>query len=229
MIRLGKTTLQYYSDFHIINKIPVIKQLSNNIALCGDIGNPFDKNYSDFFEQLSNNYDNVFIIAGNHEYWQHKYRMQDVDDKINDIVCKFSNINFLNKSSAKLDDHTVAGCTLWTKRNMMSFDNKKIINNNNKLISINDVNNLHNDHVKFIKDTISTCDKLIVLTHHLPTYRLVSTKYRKEPYIYYQSLCSSDLDHLIKLPIDAWLCGHSHCVKNIMIGDVYCGINSYKH
>lgn len=65
--------------------------------------------------------------------------------------------------------------------------------------------------------------KLVVLTHHLPSFRLIVPKYKG----HFASCCfASHLDHLIKDTIIMWLYGHYHCVVETNINEVYCGINA---
>lgn len=41
-----------------------------NLILAGDIGYPERKEYKNFIKSCSSLYDNVFIIAGNHEFYK---------------------------------------------------------------------------------------------------------------------------------------------------------------
>jgi len=49
--------------------------------------------------------------------------------------------------------------------------------------------------------------RVIVLSHHLPSFSLNLPKYAKHPLV---SCYAASLDELINEPVVAWLCGHSH-------------------
>ena len=49
--------------------------------------------------------------------------------------------------------------------------------------------------------------QVIVLTHHLPSVELAAAEYKNHPLI---SSYAVALDDLIKEPVIAWICGHSH-------------------
>lgn len=216
--------LQFASDLHLEKRsFKQIKPNGDYLALCGDIGNPFSKSYHDFIKDMSCSFDKVFLISGNHEYWQNKYCMSDVDDKITNLANNFNNVNYLNKSIVDIDDYQILGCTLWSSRDILSVDNSKI-RINNKNVTINDINNLHYQHVQFINENINK--PCIVLTHHLPTYQLVETKYRVGTFSKFRSLYSSNLENYIREPIYAWLCGHSHSNHSCYVNNVFCGINA---
>ncbi len=119
--------LYYASDLHlelrndkIKNEItikPLDSDARNFLALCGDIGCPYHPNYEKFLERHSLLYEQIFIIAGNHEYYSNTRQatMAQVDDKIHEVVAKFDNVVFLTAESPFiLEDTIIAGCTLWS-------------------------------------------------------------------------------------------------------------------
>ena len=57
-------------------------------------------------------------------------------------------------------------------------------------------------------------DHTVVITHHMPSYKLVGNKYSGNPM---NSFYASNLDELVK-KADIWCCGHSHCARQIIIG-----------
>src|SRR4029079_12083032 len=92
------------------------------------------------------------------------------------------------------------------------------------------INKLYQKSVNFVEQNIKQYPKkdIIILSHYLPSYKLIIPKYYnyKPKYQY-----ASNLDYLIKKPVKAWLCGHSHCQIEKYINGVYCGINTlgYQH
>lgn len=209
--KISSFRLQYISDIHLENKhtIPYIPSKSKYLALLGDIGYPHKHLYNTFLKYCSMNWDQVLLISGNHEY--DKYSINDVDNMILDQVSKFNNITYLNNKQKVLDKYLILGTTLWS--------------NNNHLDNNNKINVLYNESINWLEDNIkNNLDKdIIVLSHHLPSHQMISQKYKtcKSKYNF-----STNLDYLIKPPIKAWLCGHSHCQLEKYINNVYCGINS---
>jgi len=68
--------IQYISDLHLEYyhnlKIPsifrrIIESAGNILILAGDIGYPSEKHYTDFIQFISDKYEKIFLILGNHE------------------------------------------------------------------------------------------------------------------------------------------------------------------
>lgn len=99
-------------------------QIRNFLALCGDIGNPYDPKYEQFLERHSARFEHVFVISGNHEYYSNtkQHPIPKIDEKIHEVCSKFSNVHFLQQTIFTIDSGTenevgFAGCTLWTPVN----------------------------------------------------------------------------------------------------------------
>lgn len=76
-IELSKTPDKYINRF-----IP--SQSSDDVLiLAGDIGNPTSKIYKLFLTEISKYYAKVFIIAGNHEYYQKYQRYNNMTYTMN--------------------------------------------------------------------------------------------------------------------------------------------------
>lgn len=237
----NKNKLQYISDLHLEyrKKVPLIPSKGNYLALCGDIGSPFDEKYRQFIRNCSNSYEKVFIISGNHEYWnKQKINMDIIDETIKYVICELKNVFFLSGQTEEITPNTIiTGATLWSQRNNIHLPKRRPHNINGDLgnIYIDDmlidnkiINKIHLRHKLALENSIedANCNNknLIVLTHHLPSHELIIKKYRNGRYD--STRYASHLDHLIKKPIQAWLCGHSHCIYSKVINDVYCGINA---
>lgn len=227
--------LQFLSDIHleVKNVIPKINVKGEYLALLGDIGNPFLNNYSEFITNLSYKFEAIFIISGNHEYWN-DYNIPETNHKITNIVDKFSNVYFLNNNHHYIDNYLILGTTLWSNILNRYYQNKgdhMNIKYLDKNITVDDINTLHSQSVEWLKSSfIMNKDKqnknIIVLSHHLPSYELIVPMYKTVRYNSIHDRFASNLDHMIQSPITAWLCGHSHCSFDGYINDVYCGINA---
>jgi len=250
----AKFRLQYISDLHMetndINFVDNIKCVSDNIALLGDIGYPYHENYTHFLTGISKKFKNVFLLAGNHEYYQYEYPMKtfsEINLKIQDICKTFTNVHFLNNDCFILNhngtDVIIVGSTLWT--NIDNENRSKIKNgiadymyiykDKYRNISIDDTNLLNSISKDYISSTLEKYknNNVVVLSHHLPTSDLIHPRYKNNPLnSAFFSDCSSilhkygHLDHS-HYPLKAWICGHSHsCIQSYSNG-VYLGLNCF--
>jgi len=215
---LNRFKLQYISDIHLEHRttLPKIPAKTNYLALLGDIGHPNKPLYPEFLKYCSKNWDKVFLLSGNHEYEQKKYSMREFDVMIQCHVSKYHNISYLNNQKKIVDNHLILGTTLWSDNTVLRPEHK--------------INELYKNSLNWLDTNIkqNTDKNIIVLSHYLPSYKLIIPKYRDyKPAFQY----ASHLDHLINKPVKAWLCGHSHCQFEKYINGVYCGINTlgYPH
>lgn len=221
--RIGlRLRLQYVSDIHLEyrKKIPIIIPKTNYLALLGDIGYPNQPIYHEFLKYCSQNWDQVLLLSGNHEYWARLHgqcdqrsnaHFENINLMISDLVSRYDNVHFLNNSSYLLDNYLILGTTLWSE----NPDHPQILMQ-------------HRKSIDWIKNSLdkNSHQEIIMLSHYLPSYRLIVPKYQNYPN---KHRYASHLDHLIKPPIKAWLCGHSHCQYETKINNIYCGINAYSH
>ncbi len=226
--------IQIASDLHLelrkmFPKLPVRAEI---LALCGDIGYPKTQIYREFIQWCSKNYELVFVIAGNHEYWSKKLAMQDIDKHINNICDNFPNVKFLQNQSMIIKSKStnqhirVFGGTLWTNltghhniRFMMNDYKKITIRTGEKRFPINtgNITKLHLDTVEHIKTLFNHDIPTIILTHHLPSYNCLHSKCADDDY---SPAYASKLETLIKPPIKLWACGHSHDSFDMQINGV---------
>ncbi len=220
---------KYISDLHLErvkgNYFPKISNNSNanTLFIAGDLGNPFHKNYKSFLKYSSGNFDKIFLITGNHEYY-HKdmKKVLDVDNKINDIVNDIPNVSFLNRTCGEVDDYMVLGTTLWAD-GFRHYENGGKLSNFGKFAY-----NRHKSDVRWLRNNIFNKNinkKLIVMTHYLPTYQLILNKFRNHKNL---DRFATDLDYLIKPPVKYWICGHTHCQYETKINNVNFGINALR-
>lgn len=93
------------------------------LILAGDIGYPEEKKWKDFINFTSYNFEKVFYVPGNHEYYQSYklnniskfiYTKNELDLKMRELCLSWSNIHFLEKDSYTLDSKIkIIGTTLW--------------------------------------------------------------------------------------------------------------------
>jgi hypothetical protein len=84
------------------------------------------------------------------------------------------------------------------------------INTNMDCLTIDKVNLTHKEHVDWLRSEINSPenDKILIMTHHMPTFALIDKKYRKFSKI--NCAFASDLTELFSPKIKYWVCGHTH-------------------
>lgn len=224
--------IQYISDIHIDThtNMPDIRPVSNYLAICGDIGQPYAKNYKLFIKEQSKKFEKVFVVPGNHDFdlgpMYRKDRVDKWEPYIKNICDEFNNVYYLNRGTHHLNNNIlIIGSILWSKpmplpQTIWEKDNRM------KQIFIDHMDQ-HNLHVDWISNTIdqNSDKKILILTHFVPTLKLIEEKYLLKGK-YTNSWFATDLEYLIKKPVKAWICGHTHSVQQCKINDVYCAVNA---
>lgn len=234
-----KIGIQFASDLHLEfydKDYPKLKYSAPYLVLAGDIGYPFHPSYKEYLQSLSN-YKKIYIISGNHEYYQTKgeYKtMEEIDLKIQEICSSLPNVVFLNNSSEIIEGNIrIIGSTLWSEVPITSQsymeecmnDYYKIYTKPTQLITSQETTIIHHKNVDWLTNEIEKYkdNNIIVVTHHLPSNEFIDTKYQNHPLNY--GFVTS-LDKLIKKPISIWIAGHTHHCKSLVINDVQCEVNS---
>lgn len=221
--------VQYISDIHIdtYKNIPDIIPYSDTLIIAGDIGVPTHVNFRKFLQIVSNRFNNVFFVAGNHEYdsgsifdpYNYEKFHQIIKQQCND----FNNVHFLDNSCHCLNnDVMIIGSTLWTDLNFDHNTSKNLINKYKPHIE------MHKKSIDFIETTlkINKNKKFIVVTHYVPTFKLIEDKYKTKGE-YVTNLFASNLEHLMLPNLKVWICGHTHSVKKIQINNTLCCVNAH--
>lgn len=246
--------IQYVSDIHLefYDKVPfplLVKPNARYLALAGDIGQPSHTNYNAFFQYVSSNWDRVFYVPGNHEYYNKKpskawkyvkpQTMEERDADIRSVVSKYENIHLLtpDSPSVHLDGHNIAivGSTLWSHiptelhgdiRGMMN-DYTYIAKEGGVPIVEEDINRIHKQHKVALMDAIQYWAyqkvPVCVITHHMPSFRLVSPKYADSPV---NVAFASNCEALMMPHVKGWIYGHTHNVCTGMIKGTFTAVNS---
>lgn len=223
------TKIHVMSDLHLEFNYDKIKSIDSIVdtsidtsetilILAGDIGYPQMQNYWDFLNSCAERYMDVIFITGNHEYYSDEFDWHQINNLI-ESKQKPNNLHFLNKSKLVLKGITFLGTTGWTHipprsisyvvETMNDYEYIQTNKVTNKLLTTTDVNTEHDDCIKWLESEITnTDDKIIIITHHLPTFSLIDKKYSK----YHNINCAfaSDLTKLFDNKIKFWVCGHTH-------------------
>lgn len=212
--------LQIVSDLHIEykndetpNPLDYITPEAEILILAGDIGSFYKINQlREFLSQLCVHFETVVYIPGNHEYYipNDNYTplsMYKLLDRVYEIEKEISNLYVLNQSSVIINDVCISGCTLWSRAE---------INIPKFIVKIPDMNTYlynkkHFNDLKYIDNMNDYCIKnnlkLVVVTHHCPTDKVLTFRKRYK----YASLYTTNLEQFIaKSNIHTWICGHVH-------------------
>ncbi len=198
------------------------------VILAGDIGSPYKDNYNNLLKQLSSTHEKVFIITGNHEYYQRNHTMHKTESKIRTLCALYSNVHFLQKESYIYKGIRFVGCTLWsciTDSTLCKYMNDFTYIPN---FSFDKYITLHDNHKIWLRnelDTTGDFDMTCVITHHLPNLQLISEKYKDSPL---NSFFASDININ---GANIWCYGHSHMSNYKIIDGVhfYCNPHGYSH
>uniref|UniRef100_A0A6C0CIX7 Calcineurin-like phosphoesterase domain-containing protein n=1 Tax=viral metagenome TaxID=1070528 RepID=A0A6C0CIX7_9ZZZZ len=238
--------IQYISDLHlesyphdIINYSEFIDTVSDAevLVLAGDICEIcMVRRLHLFLEWCAKRWPHVVWIAGNHEYYGCE-SIEDADDKAKELVKEWGNVYFLQNSSIVIKDITFIGTTLWT---MLSEKHHQYeYNQSNDAINIKYsedtfskpskiVNEMHQKAVEYLAESLAKVETpyKVVVTHHLPSFKLIHYKFRESPYVELMPQFATDLHDLIfsKSP-DVWICGHSHRYMKTSIGNTMAVLN----
>jgi predicted MPP superfamily phosphohydrolase len=213
--------IQYFSDLHL-EFIPHLHEFISNIkpvcdilVLAGDICTIKHPNFLKFFSWCSLNWVKVFYVVGNHEY----YGTAISDLHVKEILNQLPNVSFLNNSVENYGDYLFVGTTLWSH----IYDSKiqKISDFTNiPNMTVPLYESLHQESVLFLESTIKNNQdkKLIVITHHLPSFSLIERKYLH--FGTTNQFFASSLDKLIQRPVYAWFYGHTHTPASQKINEI---------
>lgn len=218
--------IQYCSDLHLemntnkeyLLQNPIIPQ-GEVLILAGDITNskyydsprPIEK---DFFKRLSKQFERVFIITGNHEF----YRSWDVSVLEQPLLREIeANVFLLNNQEIVYKDVAFFFTTLWSeidqldeafvKKHMPDFG---LITYHNTSLLVKHYNQLHKQALAFLASSMSKSNvhKKVVVSHHLPSIQCVHPDHIGSRL---GSAFATDLDDFIlKHQPDYWVYGHSH-------------------
>lgn len=218
---------QYVSDTHIdLRKTPFeIEKHGDVLLLAGDIGNPYEPSYEAFLKTVSDKFEMVYVIAGNHEYYG--YSFKDTEMQLRSVCNRFENVCYLQCDEDEYDGVRILGCTLWsdledrliTKMN----DFYCIFKDGYVRVRPSDIRTIHKTHVEWLDYQLSKDDTTptIVITHHAPDMRM-NGKFCGGPL---QTAFATDLPHLLRKPVVAWINGHTHQNLTIHVNGIPCVAN----
>lgn len=180
------------------------------LVLAGDIGNVTTglRDIENFLVKLKGRYKDIVFVAGNHEFYNCNYDRDKVITNLRKLADE-TKTHFLHRDSKVIQGIEFIGATLW------SLLNREISNKINDFEC--DVFKSHIDYVesfiddyRFIKQKLETVSKFprIVVTHHLPTARLIHRRFQGDPIN--SAFYTNILDNINTRGVVLWFCGHTH-------------------
>lgn len=218
-----KFSLQIVSDIHLETRSSsnciIIKKHANNIALLGDIGNLNAdmevRKYKFILNQLAQEFERVFLIPGNHEYYGKLFTMPEYKEKLKKM-CDECGVILLDNTKYEIPEYNlvILGSTLWTAGNTKikprMNDYNYIKYDKKNLLTTQHTYDMHQTAVNWISSEINeNKDKqIIILSHHAPLLEGISNSAHAgdECKIFY----GTDLSHLMGDPVKVWAFGHTH-------------------
>ncbi len=212
--------IQYCSDLHLefeknsryISDNP-LKVSGEILILAGDIIPLHDEFFNNpFFSFISDNYEQVYWVPGNHEFYYKD--IADYSESYN--ISLKNNVNIINNVDLIYKNTRFVFSTLWSK---IRNENKKyieqrvsdfnFISSSNKKFKSSDFNRLHEQSLAFIKKTLKNKNKnTVVVTHHLPSSLCNASNHTKSPLN--EAFCTDLTDFIISSGVKFWIYGHNH-------------------
>ncbi len=214
--------IQFASDLHLefsinqkfLSNHP-IKAIGNILLLGGDII-PFTllEKAMDFFRLLSDKFEQVYWIPGNHEYYHFNTDAGRIGSFKESIL---PNVTLLNNTTIVHNGIKLIFSTLWSrisienelsvKKGMADF---RYIFKGNNLLTVEDYNNWHSEALFFLQSEVSKKSQLpsIVLTHHVPTFVHYPKEFLQIPIN--GGFVTEMQDFILGAGFDYWIYGHHH-------------------
>jgi len=214
--------IRLLSDLHT-ELHPIVlnfKKHADVVILAGDIGNPYHDNYINLLNKLSLTHEKVFVVSGNHEYYNNN--IEETDLYLSNL-CE-DNVHFLQKQSIIYKNVKFIGCTLWSDPDQSLC---KYINDFAKIqnFTYDKYKSLHLNHKEWLEHELLNNYKNCVITHYLPLNKLTNEQFINHPL---HSFFSSDIN---TTGADYWFYGHTHVGNQMEIENVkfHCNPRGYSH
>ena len=159
----------------------------------------------DVMKWFSKRYDQIVYVLGNHEY--HESSFEVVEETCKKLP---SNIEWLERRSIEWRGLHILGATLWFEWEEKAMQHKDRLSDFRKISGFDDEVFERNAHSQLFLRSQIRPDSLVV-THHLPTFRAITSRFKDSPLIPF--FCC-DLSS-IKVHPKTWMFGHTHWSVNI--------------
>lgn len=219
------------------------------LIIAGDYDEAKRSRYKENLKTLALQFKAVILVAGNHEYYGSN--IKKTEEVLQSLKDEIPNLHYLQNTSVTIDDVLIVGSTLWTDFDnssvltkfdaRMKMNDYKHIRNGTvsepwrKKLTVEDVEFMHYQSKKAIKNIVDTaresCNnsiKVVVVTHHAPSFQSVSSKYKNDSLN--GCYCSNMDTYVQDLDANIWIHGHVHSSFDYAIGNtrVICNPRGYE-
>lgn len=228
--------IQYCSDLHLefhenlrmMNaKDPAIEVAGDILVIAGDVGYLLDNNveHLHLWQWMSERYRQVLMVAGNHEF----YNNGDIASMGESWQKMFlPNVGYYHNKVIRIADTDFILSTLWSRISPVDEmvvqsgmnDYRQILYNHHRLTA-KDITDEFEKNFAFIQDAVETSDaeKIVVVTHHLPTFAAIDKRYSSDPL---NVAFATELgNYIADSRINAWIYGHAHHHTDLIIGNTH--------
>lgn len=242
---LSDVHLEFFDKKKVDKLIDIMKnklvEKDTYLMLAGDLCGATNNNLEYFLSNIKNQFRKIFYVMGNHEFYNTSLLdgKKLIRDKINILNNDNNNIILLDNETYFLEEENtvIIGSTLWSDLSYNeSLDLYDVNNISTAKRYLNDFNYINEytpqDYQKefeksksFIQNKINENRNrnIIVLTHHMPSYKLIDSKYKGMS----MNRCfASKLDDLFDDSIICWIYGHTHKPNDIVINNIRFKCNS---
>ena len=180
----------------------------------------------EFFYKIAQEFPIIISTLGNHEFYG-----SDIELANPLFACHESfNHLALNNHSYIYEDLRIICSILWShvpsynieliEKSINDYHHIYKMQKDGKLypIRVEDTNALHEISYRYIQQTVAEPfeGKTVVLTHHMPSYKCISERYKNSPL---SSAFAANMDEIIQAnpQISYWFYGHAHDFQRIQV------------
>lgn len=204
--------IQICSDLHLdqlknIRNKDILVPRGDILIIAGDLCHATTMhNYIDFFNYLSNNFQYIIYVPGNHEYYYSEGTLEYTDQLIISFLKKFENFIYLNNKSVLIENYLFTGSCLWCEPEIDPPPWFKIN------ITKEEIVEQYQKSVEYLNNVSSINPKNhIIITHYPPLHieNKKSDRYDKYGCDKYEKYYKNKDLVLINNP-KYWIYGHNH-------------------
>ncbi len=183
----------------------------------------------DFIKKVSDEFQSVYLIPGNHEY----YRGYDISTALGSTHEKIlDNVFLVNNQVVEIEKVKFIFSTMWSKIQnnalaiMNGMNDFRLIKFKDQKFNVNQFNLLHDKAFDFISEAVKDDGKKVVVTHHLPSIDCNIEEFKGSTLN--EAFCVDKTNFILEYEIDFWIYGHSHRnMKDFKIGNTQMVTNQF--
>ncbi len=234
--------IQYTSDFHLeLYKTQpplhtLLKPCAPYLALAGDIGHP--PHIQAILAWAAPQWKRIFYVAGNHEYYGAS-SYEERHQELLEVTKRHDNVHFLHATNPSFyceeENVAVVGLTLWSR--VSAHTDWSTVNDYRQIRFANvaktptqtfkELNKRHATEKAVLEAEIHRWTnqgaQICVITHHMPSFRLIHPKYAMSTI---NECFASHSDELMLPSVRLWIYGHTHACSNISVKTTLCLCNA---